>query len=389
MKNYFGAPIKKLGFGFMRLPVINQNPNSEIDIEQVKKMVDLYLKRGFSYFDTAFVYNSGKSEEAIRLAVTERYPRNKFQAASKLPLWKPVDFEQMKKMTQISLDRMGLDHFDLYLLHGIGPDRLEMINEIKAWDYLIGLRESGKARNIGFSYHGDGDTLNRILDAHGKDLDIVQIQVNYLDWEDKQIQSEKCYEAAVAHGMGIIIMEPVKGGALANFTPAVADIFKKANPDLSLASWALRFPLNLDGVITVLSGMSSIEQVDDGTTIADTMGPLSGEEMKVIAAAMEELEKIPTIPCTACGYCLDGCPQKINTPRIIGIINDYLKYQNIVGTKRLYGMITGTISAGAYLLKDGVAAKSSDCRMCGSCEEHCPQQIKIIEAHKKAAQLFE
>ena len=389
MRNYFDAPIKKLGFGLMRLPVINQNPNSEIDIVQVKQMVDLYLKRGFSYFDTAFVYNNGKSEEAFRLAVSERYPRDKFQAASKLPLWQPVDFTQMKKLTQTSLERMGLDYFDLYLLHGVGQERLAMIDEIKAWDYLIDLKESGKAKNIGFSYHGDGDTLNRILDARAKDLDICQLQINYLDWEDGQIQSRKCYEAAIAYGMGIIVMEPVKGGALANFTPAVAAIFQKAKPNSSLASWALRFPLNLDGVITVLSGMSSIEQVEDNTMIADTMGALSAEEMKVIASALEELKKVPTIPCTACGYCLDGCPQKINTPRIIGIINDYLKYQNIVGTKRLYGMITGTISAGAYLLKDGVAAKSSDCLECGSCEEHCPQQIKIIEAHKEAVELFE
>jgi len=384
MKNYFGTPIKKLGFGFMRLPALNAKNVDEIDIEQVKKMVDLFMEHGFSYFDTAFVYNNGKSEEALRMTVTERYPRSRFQATTKLPLWKPVDFDQMKKTTQISLDRMGLDYLDLYLLHGIGPDRLEMIDKIKAWDYMIGLKESGKAKNIGFSYHGDGDTLNRILDTHAKDLDIVQIQVNYLDWEDENIQSRKCYEAARAHGLGVIIMEPVKGGSLSNFTPSVADIFKKANPNVSVASWALRFPKKLDEVITVLSGMSSIKQVEDNIKIADTMGPLSDAEMKVIAAVMEELKKIPTIPCTACRYCVDDCPKKINTPRIIGVMNDYLKYQNITSSRRAYGLVTGGSPFGG-----GSTAKSSDCTECGSCEEHCPQKIKIIETHKEAVKLFE
>ncbi|MCL1981936.1 MAG: aldo/keto reductase [Clostridiales bacterium] len=385
MKDYFGTPIKKLGFGFMRLPEISEKPDSEIDIEHVKKMVDLYMERGFSYFDTAFVYNNGKSEEAVRLAVSERYPRDKFQAASKLPLWKPVDFSQMQETTKTSLDRMGLEFFDLYLLHGVGPGRLEMLDKTKAWDYLAGVRESGKAKNIGFSYHGDGDTLNRILDAHADDLDIVQLQINYLDWEDENIQSKKCYDAAIAHGVGVIVMEPVKGGSLANFTPAVADVFKRANPNASIASWALRFPLNLDGVVTVLSGMSSIEQVEDNTAIADAAGPLTDAEMKVIAEAMDELKKISTIPCTECRYCTGDCPQKINTPRIIGVLNDFAKYQNIASAKRMYGLIT----SGAAMLGGGAPAKSSDCIECGSCEDHCPQNIKIVEAHREAVRLFE
>ena len=382
MKNYFGSPIKKLGFGFMRLP---EKSDGEIDVEQVKQMVDLYMDSGFSYFDTAFVYNNGKSEEAIRSTVTERFPRSKFQAATKLPLWKPVDFDQMRTTMETSLSRMGLDYLDVYLLHGIGPDRLEMLDKTKAWDFLANLRESGKAKNIGFSYHGNGDTLNSILDAHAKDLDIVQLQINYLDWEDEGIQSRKCYDAAVAHDVGIVIMEPVKGGLLANFTPAVADIFKKADPNASFASWALRFPMNLDGVITVLSGMSEIKHVEENIEIFDTMGPLSGAEMEVIKDAIEELKQVSIIPCTECRYCVDCCPQKINTPKIISVINDYIKYQNTFSTKRMYSLITGGFGAP----KGGVTSKSSDCTECGFCEEHCPQGIKIIEAHKEAAKLFE
>ena len=383
MNSFFSAPIKKLGFGFMRLP---ETPVGEIDIEQVNKMVDLYMERGFSYFDTAFVYNNGKSEEAVRKAVVQRYRRDSFQAATKLPLWKPVNFDQMKTMTQTSLDRMGLEYLDLYLLHGVGPERVKMIDDIKAWDYMLSLKGSGKAKNIGFSYHGDADTLSRILDTHAKDLDIIQLQINYLDWEDESVQSRKCYEAAVAHGVGIIIMEPVKGGLLANFAPNVADVFSKVNPGVSFASWALRFAINLDGVVTVLSGMSSITQVEDNIEIADTAKPLSDDEMAVIADAMEELKKVPTISCTACRYCLDDCPKKINTPKIIDVLNDYTKFQNVSNTKNRYAMITGIRAIGAF---GGGVAKSSDCTQCGTCEQHCPQNIKIIEAHKEAARLFE
>jgi len=248
----------------------------------------------------------------------------------------------------------------------------------------MSMKESGKAKNIGFSYHGDADTLNRVLDEHAKDIDLVQLQINYLDWDDDKVQSRKCYEAAIAHNTGIIVMEPVKGGSLANFTPSVADIFKKANPNASIASWALRFALALDGVVTVLSGMSSLEQVADDTSIADAMVPLSDTEMKVIAQAMEELEKVPTIPCTACRYCVDDCPQKINTPRIIGLMNEYIKYQNITGARRSYGMGTG-----GGMFGGATPGKSSDCIKCGACEDHCPQKIKIMETHVKAAQLFE
>jgi len=370
MKNYFNSPIKKLGFGLMRLPAIGEN----IDIEQTKKMVDLFMTNGFSYYDTAYGYNNGKSEEAFRAAVAERYPRGAFQAATKLPLWQPADLDKMKKMTQTSLDRMGLDFLDLYLIHGINPDRYEAINNMKAWEYIIGLKQSGKAKNIGFSYHGDGDSLNRILDDRAKDIDIVQLQINYLDWE---AESRKCYEAAAAHNVGIIIMEPVKGGLLSNFTPSVADVFKEANPGVSVASWALRFALNLDGVVTVLSGMSTMEQMEDNIKITDMMGPLSNADMKVIDEAMQELKNIKTIPCTSCRYCVDDCPQKINTPRIIGVINEYLKYQNAEGSKRRYGMAT----------REG--GKSGDCIECGVCEAHCPQKIKIIDAHKQAVKLFE
>ena len=378
MKDYFGQTIKKLGFGFMRLPAYPGKSRDDIDYEQVKKMVDLYIERGFTYFDTAYGYNNGNSEIAIRKAVSERFPRDKFQVTTKLPLWGPLTLDEMKKMTQTSLERTGLDYFNLYFMHGIEPTRFEMIAEMKAWEYLRSVKDDGKAKNIGFSYHGDGDSLNRILDSHGQYVDIIQLQINYLDWEPR---AKSCYEAAVNHGVGIIVMSPVKGGALASFTPEVIDIFKQANPEASVASWALRFPMNLDGVITVLSGMSAIEQVDDNTKIAGNLKPLSDAELEVIAHAMDEVNKIPTIPCTQCRYCVADCPKSINSPGIINLLNEYAKYQSLPSTKGMYGVMTGGMH--------GTPAKSSDCIECGECERHCPQGIKIIEAHKEAVKLFE
>ena len=379
MKNYFGAPIKKLGFGFMRLPGFAGKPDSEIDYELTKKMADLYIEKGFTYFDTAYVYHSGNSEVAIKKAVVERYDRDKFQVTTKMPLWKELSFAEMSEITNTSLDRAGLDFFDLYFLHGIGPDKYDLISKIKAFDYLRSLKEDGKAKNIGFSYHGDPDTLKRFLDEQADSLDIIQLQLNYLDWENG---AKACYDVARQYDVGIVVMSPAKGGQLANFTPEVADIFKKANPNVSVASWALRFVMHLEGVVTVLSGMSTLEQVEDNIKIADTLGPFTDDEIKVIAEAMAEKEKIPTIPCTTCKYCIDCCPKKINSAAIIGMINDYTLYQSLPGTKRMYQLIT----SGAF---GGEAAKSSDCIECAECERHCPQNIEIIKAHHEAAKLFE
>ena len=379
MKDYFGAPIKKLGFGFMRLPGFEGKPDSEIDYEMTKKMVDLYIEKGFTYFDTAYVYHGGNSEVAIRKAVVERYARDKFQVTTKLPLWKMMTFDEMGEITKTSLDRAGLDHFDLYFLHGIGPDKAEMMEKMKAFDYLRSLKETGKSKNIGFSYHGDPDTLKRFLDEQSEHIDIVQLQLNYLDWEKS---AKACYEAARQYDVGIVVMSPVKGGALANFTPEVAGIFKKANPNVSVASWALRFAMHLEGVVTVLSGMTTMTQLEDNIEIAETMGPLTDDDMKVIAEAMAEKEKIPTIPCTNCKYCLDCCPKKINSAAVISQLNDYTLYRSLPSARRMYNMIT----SGAF---GGEPAKSSDCIECAECERHCPQDIKIIEAHHDAVKKFE
>ena len=237
--------------------------------------------------------------------------------------------------------------------------------------------------------------MSRFLDARKPgEIDIVQLQINYLDWESPSVQARLCYEAALAHEVGIIVMEPVKGGLLSNLTPEVLEVFKRADAkeadgngvstQASPSSWALRFVLGLEGVINVLSGMSNLEQMEDNIQTAENFKPLSAAELDMLQEVIAALEAVPTLPCTDCRYCVDDCPQKINTPQIIAALNEYTKYQNLRTSMRQYEFTTLGFPAGV-----NVSGKSSECTACGTCEEHCPQEIAIIEAHKQAAKLFE
>ncbi|MCL2137444.1 MAG: aldo/keto reductase [Coriobacteriia bacterium] len=385
MRDYFGKQIKKLGFGLMRLPVLGTDERSPIDIDQLKQMVDLYLENGYTYFDSAYNYHGGMSEVAFREAVSSRYPRDAFQFTTKLPLRRPMDFDEMRALTNESLERSGLEYFDLYFIHGIRPDSIEMINNARGWDYIQGLKQEGIAKNVGFSYHGDAAGLARILDARqAGDIDIVQLQINYLDWESPQVQSRLCYETCVERGIGVIVMEPIKGGSLANFGGDIADIFKAADPEASIASWALRFVMELEGVVTVLSGMSALNQVEDNVRTANSYKPLTEADHAMIKEVITAIDSVPLIQCTDCRYCLDDCPENINTPRIMDAMNDYIKYNNLQGARRQYGFATmpGPGGGAPY-------GKSSDCTECGTCEKVCPQELEIMEIHKQAVALFE
>jgi predicted aldo/keto reductase-like oxidoreductase len=365
--------IPKLGFGFMRLPM---KDHDVIDIEQVKKMVDIFLNRGFTYFDTAYVYNNGKSEEALRESLVERYPRDSFQIATKMPLWAVNSPEDYEVRFQESLDRLGVDFLDFYLLHNLSGDRIDATENLGGWDFMKKIKEDGRAKHIGFSFHDTAERLDEILTKH-PEAEFVQLQINYADWEDSKVQSRLCYEVARKHGKPIIIMESIKGGSLAALTPEISDMFKKSNPEMSVASWAMRYCASLDGILTVLSGMSNLEQVLDNTEYMSDFRPLTDSEREVIAEVVEALNSIPTIPCTDCRYCVDDCPQEIGIPRIISTINEYTLYNNLPGSQRGYSFATGR------------GGKASDCIECGTCESHCPQQIEIINAMKKAAELFE
>ena len=321
-EKYLGEDIKKLGFGLMRLPKIG----SDEDIEQVKKMADTFMAKGFTYFDTAYVYDGGKSEDALRQCVVERFPRDSFVCASKLPLWNAEKYEDLAGLAQESLDRAGLEYFDFYLLHALNAESAKKAEDIDAWKFMQEWKAAGKAKHIGFSFHDSAEALEDILKKH-PEAEFVQLQINYKDWDDEGVQSRKCYETARKYNKPIVVMEPVKGGSLTTMTKEVQDLFKSVQPEKSIASWAIRFVASLPGIITVLSGMSNEDQMNDNTGYMENFEPLSDLEQD--------------------------------------------------GAKERYERAT----------RDG--GKASDCLQCGQCEEHCPQHISIIETLQEAAELFD
>ena len=370
-EKYLGESIKNLGFGLMRLPMLGD----EIDMEQTKRMVDTFMQKGFTYFDTAYVYIGGKSEVALKEAVVDRYPRDSFQCATKLPLWDLKDPSEMEKVFQESLDRAGLEYYDFYLLHAMSAEREQKADELGAWDFMKKVKDQGRAKHIGFSFHDTADALEHILQNH-PEMEFVQLQINYVDWESESVQSRKCYEVARKYGKSVIIMEPVRGGSLAVMPPQVQQVFKAAEPEMSVASWAIRYCASLDGLITVLSGMSTEEQLNDNVSYMENFKPLDEKEQATVQQVVDILNSLPTIPCTACKYCVDGCPQKINIPGIFKAMNDLTLYNNKVNAQRDYNNAT----------KEG--GKAGDCIQCGSCQAHCPHSEIARETLKKAAETF-
>ncbi len=371
-KDYLGKDIPKLGFGLMRLPMIGE----EIDIEQTKIMVDRYMAAGFTYFDTAYVYTNGKSEEAAKEAIVKRYPRDAFQLATKMPVWMVKKYEDFQKYFDIQLERTGAGYFDYYLLHALDRDRAKQLDENGGWKFGLDMKKKGLIKHLGFSFHDKADVLEEILEHH-PESEFVQLQINYVDWDNPEVQSRECYEVARKHNVPVIIMEPVKGGSLAVMRPEIQEMFKKVNPKLSVPSWAVRYSASLEGVITVLSGMSDLSQMEDNLSYMSDFKPLKEQEYEVIDKVVKELAKIPTIPCTGCKYCVDECPQKINIPEVFKSYKDYKLYQNLEGSRGSY----------RWIVRDG--GKASDCIACGSCESHCPQHIDIIDSLKEVAGILE
>ena len=374
MERYLGESIPKLGFGLMRLPM----QGDEVDIEQTKQMVDMFMQAGFNYFDTAYGYIGGRSEKAIGEALVKRYPRESFLLTTKLPAWAAGSAEEARQMLETSLERTGAGYFDFYLLHNLGEQRTHFFDDYGIWDFLKAKKAEGVIRHLGFSFHDKADKLDAILAAH-PDVDFVQLQINYIDWESSTIESRKCYEVARRYGKPVIIMEPVKGGNLANPRAEVADVFRAANPDASPSSWAIRYAASLDGIITVLSGMSNIAQMADNISYMKEFKPLTADERKVIDRARELLDAIPTVPCTACEYCMKGCPKHIAIPGSFQSFNMYKVYGNLESAKGNYNRNTN----GHKL------ARASECVKCGKCEAVCPQHIRIREELANAAAVLE
>lgn len=369
---------KKLGFGFMRLPQTDPDDPKSIDMEQVCRMVDAFIGRGFTYFDTAYMYHLHQSEAALREALVKRHDRNSFTVATKLPISFLKEQGDVERIFAEQQEKCGVDWFDYYLLHNVNRGNYGLIEEFDCFSFISRMKAEGKARQIGFSYHDSAAFLDEILTAH-PEVDFVQLQLNYIDWEDDGIQSRKCYETAVKHGVKVIVMEPVKGGRLANVPDEVEALFKRMHPEQSVASWAIRFAASLDEVVMVLSGMSDMEQLLDNMSYMENFTPMTEVEQEVVRQAAELIRKSTAVACTACRYCVDGCPQHIAIPEYFALYNSEKMEMN-------QGSNTQEIYYRHYTLAHG---KASDCIGCKKCEKSCPQHLPVVEYLKQVAECFE
>ena len=362
--DYLGHDTPKLGFGMMRLPKLE---DGTMDMPQICDMVDEFMGAGLTYFDTAFVYDGGESEIATRKALVERYPRDSFTVTTKANAWlgNPTADETRAQLAT-SMERLGVDYLDYYLLHAVQDNNQHMYDDFGLWDWIRDLKRQGIIRRWGFSFHAGPERLENLLTAY-PDIDFIQLQINYADMDDPEVQAQGNLDVAEAHGVPYTVMEPIKGGTLANPPRAVREIFDAANPDASYASWAIRYAASMPGVLTVLSGMSTIEQVRDNVSYMRDFKPLSDSEMAVIAAAQAELAKVESIKCTACHYCTEGCPMSIPIPDFFKAMNRKLLFEDEPQAKRRYAN---------SCKKAGVTA--ADCIGCGQCEDACPQRLPII-----------
>lgn len=362
---------KKLGFGCMRLPM----NGSEVDYDEFNKMIDLYMEEGFNYFDTAHGYINGKSETAIRDCLSARYPRDSFILTNKLT--KPYfnKKEDIKPFFENQLKWTGVEYFDYYLMHAQDRDIYEHFQKCEAYEVAMELKKEGKIKHLGISFHDTPDVLEKILTDH-PEIEIVQIQFNYIDFKSASVQSEKVYNVCRKYNKPVLVMEPVKGGGLANLPDDAKKIFDELDEDLSYASYAIRFAASFDGMYKVLSGMSSLEQMKDNLSYMKNFKPLSNEEFEAIDKVRTILDNLGGIACTACRYCVDGCPKKISIPDLFACYNQKIRFKDW-NSQYYYGVHTKT------------NGRASDCIKCGKCERICPQHLKIRDLLVDVSKTFE
>ena len=370
----------QLGFGMMRLPLLDENDQTSIDVEQVKKMVDTYMESGFNYFDTAFVYHEGVGESTFKKTVVERYPRDSFKIATKLPLFVITEESQLEPIFAQQLENCGVDYIDYFMLHNVSGFTENAWKNVDLYSFIEKKKQEGKIKHIGISTHGDAEFLEEILFDH-PELEFVLLQINYLDWEDEGIDAKKCWEVARKYNKKIMVMEPYKGGFLADVPEEAEKVMKEHAPDRSVVSWAMRFVANIEDIDVVLTGVSTLEQLEDNIHEFKNADPLNDDEMEVIKEVTEIINSNITVDCTKCRYCVDACAEDIDIAKIFDLYNKH----------KMLKIDEWTQFGNAYLnytkLPDvGIA---SDCIECEACLEECPQSINIPDVLKDVAKTFE
>ncbi len=376
MADYLGKDMPKLGFGLMRLPTKGDEISPSVDLDAVAKMVDIYLKKGFVYFDTAYPYHGGASEKAVGEVICGQYPRESFKLATKMPAMMIREKSQYDEIFKEQLNRTKAGYFDFYLLHGLNTGSSAVTEKLGGWDFMKHLKEEGLAKHIGFSFHDSPEHLDEILTKH-PEAEFVQLQLNYHDWLDEGVRSKECYDVARKHNVPVSIMEPLKGGLLATLPAEAQKVFRALDPNASMASWAMRYCGSLDGLLVCLSGMNSEEQLLDNINTFTDFKPLSDEEYKAVNKAVEIIRAIPRIGCTGCRYCVATCPQNIAIPTLIDLLNQYKQFESTDGIRRRY------LQAGE---RSGIASQCIECR---TCEDQCPQHLPITDILKEIVDVFE
>lgn len=362
----------------MRLPLADPSDFAKADIAQVEKMVDTFLERGFTYFDTAYMYHEFQSEKIMRQALVERHDRNAYTLATKLPtMFLKAEGDQERIFAE-QLEKCGVEYFDYYLLHNLNVSNYRTVERFGSFGFAARMKAEGKIRRIGFSFHDKAELLDEILTAH-PETEFVQLQINYMDWDNESIQSRKCYETARRHGKPVVVMEPIKGGTLAQLPEEAERMFRTLRPELSPASWAIRYAASLDGVMMVLSGMSSQEQLDDNTSYMKHFEPLDAEERAAVEKAVEIINRSIAIPCTSCRYCVEGCPKQIAIPEYFALYNNVTQSLN-------KGFLVQSVYYTNLTQNHG---RASDCIACRKCEKSCPQHLPIVEHLRQVAQKFD
>ena len=373
-------PEKKLGFGLMRLPLLDKSKANDVDWEQAKQMVDYFIEKGFTYFDTGLMYMGSVCEAMSKELLVDRHPRDNFALAAKLHADYFDSLEGRDEVLKSQLEKTGAGYFDYYLIHGIEQNLLKKYEKYDCFRWIVEKKEQGVVKHIGFSYHDTPELLDELLTEH-PEMEFVQLQINYLDWESEWVQSRRCYEVCVNHHKPVIVMEPVKGGTLANMPEEAAAVLRQQDPSMSLASWAIRYVASLENVMLVLSGMSDMEQIKDNASYMTDFVPLTEAEKETCFQAAAIINSQTAIACTGCSYCTEGCPQQIPIPKYFSIYNEDMREDL---SKKGW-----TINITNYEILTEKFGNASDCVECGQCESICPQHLSIIDFLKDVVKHYE